>query len=195
MLCSIFAFSLSKITLCEVAPQLQHLHLRYCKRMTDVGIGAIAGAMPDLYSLDLTFCTRVTAAGVRTLLDIRGNSLSELRLQSCRSLVFVRDPDDPATAAERSADAGRLVLNALKSRGETCCLAVLDVRRCGGHEFGPDFDEGYPAGDQFARGMASLGFEQSYPGYFSRPARWNSKIQQKLAGQFLALETAKAKVG
>ena len=180
--------SLFQISLCELAPQLNHLYLRYCKRITDAGVDAIAHGMKELYSLDLGFCTKVTANSICNLIQVRGDSLSELHLQRCRSLDFAREPYDPSSVARHGHNdfeggvAGQMVLSALKSHGDGCCLSVLDIQYCGGSREG----EGYPEDDPFVQGISSLGFTQAFPGYFSRPARWNLKIQRRLVQQFVS---------
>ena len=168
-------------------------------RISDAGVNAVARSMKDLYSLDLTYCTRVTADSVCNLLQVRGDSLAELRLQGCRSLDFAIDPYAPNAASAAAATAGRnrvarhpeggaagrSILEAIRSQGDDCCLSVLDAQRCCG-----SLDEGYPSDEPFVRGMASLGFEQT-AGFFSRPARWNSSIQRRLVGLFVS-ESSKA---
>jgi len=128
----------------------------------------------------------VTAAAISNLLRIRGDSLSELHLQRCRFLDFGSDPDDLQVGRGRNLNegggaAGRSVLLALKSHGDECCLAVLDVQHCCG---GLAPDGGYAEGDPFVQGMAALGFRQAFPGYFSRAAKWNARIQRRLVRQF-----------
>ena len=69
-------FYFSKCTLAVLVPTLHHLHLGYCKQLTDNSINAIATQMKDIYSLDVSFCTRIT---------ISSNSTS-----SCLSILDVR---------------------------------------------------------------------------------------------------------
>lgn len=188
-------FRSQKIKLVSRVPQLNHMHLRYCKRITDTGVNVIANNMLHLYSLDLSFCTRVTAASISKLLETRHDSLSELRLKSCNKLEIARDPEPwppPEQRGRRGGDAaggsaGRLILNAIRSHLHQHCLCVLDVRECGGQ---PNATSPYPESDPFVPGMKKLQFEQQVPGFFSRPARW-STVQQNLLEQMNLQETEK----
>jgi hypothetical protein len=163
----------------QSVPQLSHLNLRYCKRLTDRGINSIALNLQTLYSLDLSFCTRVTVDALFNLLEVRGKTLAELRIQSCRKLDIARDPN----GLDGDGSAGRLILNALRSPSNESCLSVLDLRSCGGQ---PDPNKCYADNDPFVQGMASLQFEQKAPGYFARPARWNSEVERQLVEQFVS---------
>jgi hypothetical protein len=158
---------------------LSHLNLRYCKRLTDRGINSIALNLQKLYSLDLSFCTRVTVDALFNLLEVRGKTLAELRIQSCRKLDIARDPN----GLGGDGSAGRLLLNALRSPGNECCLSVLDLRNCGGQG---DLNKGYLDNDPFVQGMVILQFEQKTPGFFARPARWNSEVEHQLVEQFVS---------
>jgi hypothetical protein len=175
-------------------PQLSHLHLRYCRHVSDAGVHAIAQGMPHLYSLDLGFCTKVTVAALVSLIEIRGHCLAELRLQACRNLDICADPygrvptitTAPSRGVGRSVQyaggyAGRQLLAALRLREDSCSLSVLDVRQCGGQ---PSLTVGYRESDPFVAGMATLSFEQRAPGFFVRPARWNPNIEQRLVNFF-----------
>jgi hypothetical protein len=177
--------------------------MRYCKRITDSGVNAIAGTLQHLYSLDLSFCTKLTASSVCNLLESRHETLSELRLQQCRQLKIARDPNDDDDDGHdgrggrhhtiaRGARDGQSILKSLKSpvrsrflqqagtQQQQSNLSILDVRFCGGQ---PNMDVGYPDSDPFVRGMNSLQFEQKTPGFFSRPARWNASVQARLLEQ------------
>ena len=178
-----FSYRSIQIDLASNVSQLNHLHLRYCKRITDVGINAITSSMSNLYSFDLSFCTRVTAAAIFNLLETRYDCLSELRLKNCTNLAMVHDSQGPQTAT-RTTLAGRLILNALEAHGAEHCLSILDVRECGKHALNPT--EPYPENDPFVQGMVGLQFQQRVPGFFCRPARWNSKVQNRLVEQILA---------
>jgi hypothetical protein len=158
---------------------LSHLNLRYCKRLTDNGVYSIALKLPNLYSLELSFCTRVTVAALFNLLEVRGKTLAELRIQSCRKLDIAQDPN----GLGGDGSAGRLLLNAIRSPCNESCLSVLDLRNCGGQ---PDPNKGYLDNDPFVQGMASLHFEQKTPGYFARPARWSSDGEHQLVEQFVS---------
>jgi hypothetical protein len=156
------------------------LHLRYCKCITDAGVLAIAQSMTDLYSLDLSFCTKVTISALVSLLEIRGRSLAELRLQACCQFEIARDPNGPIVRRGAQYDggySGRQILAALRSHDRQCCLSVLDVRMCTGQ---PSMTTGYPDHDPFVREMAKLSFEQNVPGVFVRPARWNPHVERLL---------------
>ncbi|CAB9516057.1 F-box and leucine-rich repeat protein [Seminavis robusta] len=175
------------IVIAESLPQLLHLHLRYCKRLTDIGVSAIARGMNMLYSLDLSFCSRITAASICELLDLRRETLSELRLQECRQLLIARDPDDVDDHNNRRAlrrqqqqqqarqsrpdRDGQSILRSLRSSKSS--LSMLDLRCCGGH---PRIDTAYPENETFVKGMIRLGFQQKTPGFFARPAQWNAII-------------------
>lgn len=178
--------------------------MRYCKRLTDVGVNAIAGSMDNLYSLDLSFCTKITSASICNLLEARHETLSELRLKECRQLQIVRDPDDDDDDGlddrrrqqniTRGGRDGQSILKSLKrptgsylsnsNNATECNLSVLDARCCGGQ---PGLEIPYADNDPFVRGMISLGFEQKTPGLFARPARWNKVVQDRLLRQFASI--------
>jgi hypothetical protein len=120
----------------------------------------------------------VTVAALFNLLEVRGKTLAEIVIQSCRKLDIAPDPNGLGT----DGSAGRLILNALRSPDNENCLSVLDLRNCGGQ---PDPNKGYLDNDPFVQGMASLQFEQRTPGYFARPARWNSEVERQLVEQFV----------
>ena len=151
--------------------------------MTDIGVEAIIRHLEKLYTLDLSFCTKVNASAIVSLLEMRGGSLSELRLQGCRNLTIGNTVDfrRQLPVAEYGA-AGRAIVNALRSHGGSCCLSALDVRDCGGQ---PQKGAEYKANDMFVIGMAEMSFRQSVPGYFVRPARWNGRIERRLVDQLL----------
>ena len=165
------------MTIAQRVPKLAHLHLRYCKRVTDAGINAITNGMQDLYSLDISFCTLVSIASVLNLLEIRAGTLSELRLRGCTQLN-ISMIGQSNTNGEGNANAGNVILGVLRSNADENCLCILDVRSCGGHA---KADENYSDDDPFVEGMKSLHFQQVVPGFFSRPARWNEKILQRLS--------------
>lgn len=181
------------------APQLVYLHLRYCKRLTDNGVNAIATGLQNLYSLDLSFCSKVTVQAICSLLQLRRETLSELRLQECHQLQIAQDADDidyserqgsqqPIARAGRD---GQAILKTLRSPGggrrgslgtmtpQDSILSMLDLRRCGGQSA---LDVAYPE-DAFVRSMKALQFEQKAPGFFARPARWNDNMQARLIEQ------------
>lgn len=174
--------SATKIIIAQSLPTLLHLHLRYCKRLTDNGVNAIAGGLKMLYSLDLSFCTKLTVSSICTLLDLRRETLSELRLQECRQLLIARDPADDVEDDSRRGQQqvlrprpdrdGQSILRSLRS--PTSSLSMLDLRCCGGQR---NINVGYLESENFVRGMMRLSFQQKTPGFFARPARWNASIQ------------------
>jgi len=149
--------------------------------------------MQDLYSLDLSFCTKITATALFNLLEIRGDSLAELRIQSCRKLDIARDPNTPPVRPggdqNEAGSAGRQILSGLRAHGGESCLSVLDVRHCGGQ---PGPQDAFPESDPFVQGMVALGFEQKVPGYFARPARWNSEVERRLVEQLISQSATQA---
>jgi len=163
-------------SLAQHVPKLAHLHLRYCKRITDTGINTITNGMQDLYSLDLSFCTRISNASILNLLEIRSGTLSELRIRNCTQLD-ISMTDQSTNGRDGNGSAGRVILGVLQSNPSENCLCILDVRACGGYA---NAVESYAEDDPFVQGMKSLHFEQAVPGFFSRPARWNDKVLQRL---------------
>lgn len=167
----------------QVVPQLEHLQLRYCKRLTDTSVTAITESMSSLFSLDLSFCTNVTIRSLFRLLDIRGETLVELRLQNCRlDLLSDRRNHRRRQGNRRSGQAGQQILDVIKSHGLSCSLSVLDVRQCGGRW---PLSQNYPDDDAFVRGLTQLEFVQRFPGFFARPARWNGNIERRLVQRLL----------
>lgn len=167
-------------------PRLTHLHARYCKRITDLAVQAITHHLENLHSLDLSFCTQVSHTAILSLLQLRGDSLSELRLQGCRNIAIGNTVDYRGHIP--TADygvAGCTIVDVLRSHGVSCCLASLDVRGCGGQ---PRKGAEYEANDPFVMKMAEMGFRQRVPGYFDRPARWNTRSKRRLVDE-LARET------
>ena len=148
-------------------PNLAHLHLRYCKRVTDTGINAITENMQNIYSLDLSFCTRISISSIFNLLEIRSDTLSELRLHNCHQLSITTNSQSQTA----DGSAGRSILAALEAKDH--CLCTLDVRNCG-------VPETYQQDEPFVQGMSALHFDQVVPFFFSRPARWNTNVQRRL---------------
>lgn len=161
-------------------PQLSHLQARYCKRISDAGVNAITRHLGNLYTFDLSFCTKISPDAVSSLLEIRGRTLAELRLYSCHNLSIgiPLDGSEP-----NGAHVGNVILNALRSHGDACCMSALDVRGCGGQP-NNGVDE-YRIDDPFVVGLTEMGFQQRVPGYFVRSARWNTQIEQRLIRQFM----------
>jgi hypothetical protein len=181
---------ITKIIIAQSLPTLLHLHLRYCKRLTDNGVNAIASGLKMLYSLDLSFCTKVTVASICTLLDLRRETLSELRLQECRQLLIARDPEDNVEEYHRRGQEqvlgprpdrdGQLILRSLRSPSSS--LSMLDLRCCGGQR---NINVAYLESENVVRGMMRLNFQQKTPGFFARPAQWNASIQASVRSLIL----------
>lgn len=159
--------------------------MRYCKRLTDKAVNIVANSLCHLYSLDLSFCTRLTATSIFNLLELRSESLSELRLKHCTQLSIgttqtTRHYDYHASTTTRAGSDGRLIVNAIRSQPNHC-LSILDLRDCGGQSGSSTAMNHcfyYPETDQTVIGLKALGFEQRAPGLFSRPARWSIAQQQ-----------------
>jgi hypothetical protein len=147
--------------------------------------------MPYIYTLDLSFCTRITVSSLVNLLEIRKESLTELRLQNCGQLDISVDPEE-LDPNPNGGSAGRSILNTIRSDGDRCALNILDVRCCGGQ---PKMMEPFPSNDPFVEGMRSIQFEQVIPGFFSRPARWNQNVQERLVDQVMSLKTSSSNPG
>jgi hypothetical protein len=163
--------------------------MRYCKRLTDNAVNIITNSMCNLYSLDLSFCTRVTVSSIFKLLDIRFDSLSELRLKNCSQL-------DIATQSNLSARQrvpvsvggtdGRIITNAIRSHADHC-LSILDMRECVGViQTSGTSVVGYSDKDPFVMRLRALGFEQRVSGFFYRPARWSS-VQRHLVEEMQSI--------
>lgn len=167
----------------KYVPRLSHLHARYCKRLSDNGVHAIALQLENLYALDLSFCTKVSSVSIQSLLEIRGGSLAELRLQSCRNLAIGHARDFRGPRDSETGSTGRIIVNALRSRTASCCLSALDVRDCGGQ---PRDGVAYDVDDPFVRSMIQLGYQQRVPGFFHRPACWNPQVERRLVDQLLS---------
>ena len=163
-------------------PRLHHLHLRYCKRITDAGINAITYNMPNLHSLDLSFCSRITSSSIFHLLECLHETLSELRLRNCGLLDIFSTDDGPGVGSNGGnvGLAGNRILNGIRSHGSGNCLCLLDVRGCGGIATP---QQNYPESDPFVHGMSDLQFQQRVPGFFSRKAQWNAGVQRRLVQQ------------
>ncbi|KAG7373965.1 hypothetical protein IV203_013060 [Nitzschia inconspicua] len=148
---------------------LQHLHLRYLKKLSDASLDAISKNFRRLYSLDLSFCSSVTATGIYRLLNQSRDNLVELRLKSIRNLdVAYSSRQNTNERNDRRDHTGHWILNALRPivhSNVDHTLCVLDVRHCGGQ---PCIERPYDEKDLFVVGMSKLKFEQTVPGFFSR---------------------------
>lgn len=152
--------------------------------------------MQNLNSLDLTWCRKVTEASICNLLETRYDTLSELRLEWCHQLEIVRDSRQSASRQGQQRNltnntnvfgrAGQSILISLKrpvrryGPGHESSLTLLDLRSCGGHS---NPAVGYPDNDAFVRGLGSMKFEQKAPGFFLRPAQWNSSVKERVVRQ------------
>lgn len=144
-------------------PQLHHLSLRYCKRLTDQSVDALAAGLPDLQTLDLSFCTnKISVAALATLLQVRGCVLTELRLWHGRP----RGPTGPLVRAIRSL-----------LRHE-CALCVIDLRHCSFLLL-----RGDNADDSTSLRRALLEqlhfVERNSPGLFTREPRGGRAMEQR----------------
>ena len=89
--------------------------------------------------------------------------------------------DQSNTGVDGNVNAGRVILNVLRSNDDATrekSLCILDVRCCGGHS---NADEEYSDDDPFVQGMNSLQFKQVAPGFFSRPARCDESVLERLS--------------
>lgn len=111
----------------QILPQLQHLQMRYLKRITDDSLNVMSLRMSKLFSLDVSFCTKLSIGGLSKLL-LNCRSLSELRLYSCTQL----NVGGQVTNGERNNrnGGGRQLVQALRHSA----LAFLDLRRCQKHQ-------------------------------------------------------------
>ncbi len=156
------------------------MHLRYCKKITDAGVNAITHSMRRLYSLDLSFCSRITSAAIVNLMELRKDTLTELRLQNCPLLDTssqVSHYSDPNGDLSSHSQAGRAMFNALRSVGSLSHLSILDLRNCGRHR---NDNEGFPCDNAFAQGMLTLRFKQVVPDFYRRPTRPDQALYQDL---------------
>jgi hypothetical protein len=135
--------------------------------------------MKWLYSLDLSFCSLVTSEAIVNLVELRHDTLTELRLQNCSHLDITTDPrrGHANSSVYRDGLAGRAILNSLRSAGIHGQLSVIDLRQCGGHQ---NVNEGYPCDNLFVQGMLALRFKQTVPGFFQRPTRPNNQMYNDL---------------
>ncbi|KAL7443793.1 hypothetical protein ACHAXH_007366 [Discostella pseudostelligera] len=155
-------------------PRLLHLQLRYVRRITDASLKSISQCMPWLYSLDVSFCTQLTIEGVSQLLIERCNSLSELRLYSCRNLNIEATNDGrDAGGAPRIVSGGRQLARALQTVRGASILSFLDLRECQQHE-------SFSRDASWLEYMVELGFNESLHGLFIRPASWNDDVRKQL---------------
>lgn len=149
--------------------------LRYCMRVTDAGVQAIAHSLRSLYSLDLSCCPNVTSASLAELLLLTSSHLVELRISRCRGLDLVTQPEIHRRYRHHPpgqlGDAGNVILKAL--RRPDCCLSLLDVST-GGHDLEEQLNEQDEDLQLFASAVESLGFTHRPAGFFSRPCNWST---------------------
>ncbi|KAL3785885.1 hypothetical protein HJC23_008773 [Cyclotella cryptica] len=159
-------------------PQLIHLQLRYLRRITDLSIDAIASRLIGLYSLDVSFCTKLTVGGLTKLLCERCDSLSELRIFSCRQLNLEGGSiTSNGGSARIGIGGGRRLARALASVRQNGILSVLDARACD--------DQASMARDEtFLQVMSDLGFEEELRGFFRRPALSSEAVRRQLNATF-----------
>lgn len=153
--------------------RLLHLQLRYVRRITDASLKSISQSMPWLYSLDVSFCTKLTIQGLSQLLIERCNSLSELRLYSCRSLNIEAINSGGGTVAARVVGGGHQLVRALRSVHGASILSFLDLRECQHYEV-------FSRDATWLQAMVDLGFHETLHGLFTRPAYWNDDVRKQL---------------
>jgi hypothetical protein len=158
--------------ICQSLTRLLHLQLRYVRRITDASLKSLSQYMPWLYSLDVSFCTKLTIEGVSQLLIERCNSLSELRLYSCRSLN-IESMDNVGTGGASAVSGGHQLARALQTVRGRSTLSFLDLRECQQYET-------YARDAIWIRSMVGLGFNESLRGLFIRPAIWNDDVRKQL---------------
>lgn len=163
--------SFMQFSICQQAPELHHLMLRYCMRVTDAGVQAIAHSLRSLFSLDLSCCPNVTSASLAELLLLSASHLAELRIARCRGLDLATRPEIHRRYRHHPpgemGDAGNVILKAL--RRPDCRLSLLDVST-GGHYAEEQLNEQDEDLQLFASAVESLGFTHRPAGFFSRPS-------------------------
>ena len=155
--------------------QLIHLQLRYLRRITDESLDAISLGLACLYSLDVSFCNKLTLGGLSKLLKERCDTLSELRLFSCKQLNL---DGGSLTSNERNEaggiGGGRRLSQVLKSVQHSSILSILDVRGCSDSET-------LVRDELFLQEMSNLHFEEELRGFFRKPAVWSGGVKRQLA--------------
>lgn len=132
--------------------------------------------MPNLYSLEASHCPKLTVTSIARLLETRGESLAELRLQQCHQLwqsLFnstmpqrssrAIDDEDGRCEAHKQA-----FLYSLKSHDMRLSLSVLDLR------YGPG--DSRAIDKTFDHQLRLLGFAKYGSGYFHRPAAMSTEL-------------------
>jgi hypothetical protein len=142
--------------------QIEHINLRYLRRLTDNCIPVLVDNMANLLSIDLSCCTKISTTSLSHLLEF-APSLTELRLWNCHQIDVTIPHDDEGGL--NGAD-GRVLLNAIQSRSDRKCRFVtLDLRGC----IGRHRDHKTRKDDiTFYNRMAKLGFEQKVKLFFTR---------------------------
>mmetsp|Transcript_27974 Transcript_27974/g.80849 ORF Transcript_27974/g.80849 Transcript_27974/m.80849 type:complete len:627 (-) Transcript_27974:62-1942(-) len=164
---------ITDLTQSSNACSIEHLNLRYLRRLTD--ISAIAKKMSNVQSIDLSFCTNLSTPMLAYMLEF-SPSLTELRLWNCHQ-IDVTTPRgsglDQSTIGSADTESGhgtdgRALFNAIKSRSpQKSRFLLLDVRKCIGRH------RHYAARQAdfcFIQGMANIGFEQKIELFFTRSA-------------------------
>ena len=156
------------------ACSIEHLNLRYLRRLTDDGIYTIVNKMSCIQSIDLSFCTDLSTSLLAYMLEF-SPSLTEVRLCNCHQIdvtiprVSGTDQSTTGSADTESGPCGangRALLNAIKSRSpKKSRFVLLDVRKCVGRHRHHDTRQ---ADDIFMKGMANIGFEQKVELFFTR---------------------------
>jgi hypothetical protein len=194
-----------------MVPQLHHLFLRYCKRLTDNAVDAIALNMPNLFSLDLSFCSRLSAAAIVRLLDWRWETLAEL---VSVDYPFLERFTVSMTFTDTIFDSHHHISLSFQQRLQSCNLQLSNIhldtgrlhsnshagrqilyslRRHGDGcclsvlDLRPSLGNAVLAeNDPFVQGMKALSFEQPVQLCFVRPSRWNPQIEQFVVNQSFA---------
>jgi hypothetical protein len=160
--------------ICQSLTQLLHLQLRYVRRITDSSLKSISQCMPWLYSLDVSFCTKLTLEGLSQLLIERCNSLSELRLYSCRNLNIEATNNGREAGIVPVVSGGLQLVRALQSVRNVSVLSFLDLRECQQHD-------SFSRDATMFKAIVELGFRETLHGLFIKQAFWNDEVRKQLA--------------
>lgn len=167
------------VQLAHILPNINHLHLRYLRHLTDTSLEAISANMKALYSLDLSFCSKLTATGLSNLLNllaIRG--LTELRLYNC-SQLDLRGIYKLADSLEDKVVDGEV---------KRSTLSLLDVRKgraTGGNNLFNSNESVIVDGgrrvvyNDIRKKMKRMKFEEKLQGFLLRPTKWNNEMRER----------------